>query len=72
MTQAKPQTGVYWAPLIVVLVIGLVMLLGNLVQSSPSTSDQQRIEQIEAGEEFHCQMYGEPSEEAQLAGYVCP
>lgn len=72
MTQTQPQTGVYWTPLIIVLVMGAIFLLGNLVQQPAPSADQQRMEQIEAGEEFHCQAFGMPSEEAQLAGYVCP
>lgn len=77
MTQgrAPTQAGVYWTPIVVVLLVGLVMLVGNLVQSPPMTQaerDEQRIEQIRSGEKFHCEMFGVPSDEAQLAGYQCP
>lgn len=73
MTQATaPKAN--WAPFVIVLVGILILALGSALRepTSPAQQHEDRIEGLREAEEFHCRMYGVPSEEAQAAGYVCP
>lgn len=74
-TTARSQTGLYVMPILIVLVVLLVMALGSALReapAAPAVRDAQRIEALGEAEEFHCRMFGEPSEEAQLVGFICP
>jgi len=76
MTQKRATTG-YWAPLVITALVIALLVAGQALRTNdaPATQAQQdaeRIEQIKTTERFHCEMYGVPSAEAALAGYICP